>query len=61
MTTSDKNTPSEPQGGRKKGGADGDAKSAVQKTQRSKKRSETSSKGQPEPNVRSRKITSSRA
>jgi hypothetical protein len=61
MTTSDKNNRSEPQSGRKKGGADGDAKSAVPKTQPSKKRGGTPSKGQPKPNVKSRKITSSRA
>lgn len=61
MTTSGKNNPTEPQGGRKKGGADGDAKSAVPKTQPNKKRSETSSEGEPEANLKSRKITSSHA
>lgn len=61
MTTSDKRNPSEPQGGRKKGGADGDAKSAVPKTQPNKKRNATSSEGAPGTNLRSRKITSSRA
>ena len=59
MTTNDKNTGTEPQDARRKGGADGKAKRAEAENQPAKTQPDTPPSADPtEPGYRSRKITS---